>query len=216
LNADVIWDFHGRFGIPICQHYGSSETGAATNHVPAEVLAHPDSVGLPVVNVNVHVVGEDGAPLAAGKEGEVVVRSEAVAKGYVMGKPPGEVTLKNGEFWTGDLGVADGQGYLTVTGRIDEIINVGGFKVSPGEVVRVLEKFPAIREAAVMGVEDAIGGSVVYAAVSLDAVATESEILAYCHAHLADYKIPRRIDILDELPRGHSGTIRLPPTDDFR
>jgi long-chain acyl-CoA synthetase len=216
LNADFVRDFHARFGVPICQHYGSSETGAVTNHVPSEVLSHPDSVGLPMRDVELSVVGEDQVRVSVGEEGEIVVRSGAVAKGYIMGKPMGGTGFKSGEFWTGDLGVVDERGYLTVTGRKDEVINVGGFKVSPQEVTRVLEGYSAVREAAVVGVEDSIGGSIVYAAVSLDGAATESEIVAYCHNHLADYKIPRRIMIMDELPRGPTGKIKLSETDIVR
>jgi len=213
LHADFVRAFNDRFGVPLCQHYGSSETGAATNHVPSEVLAHPDSVGLPVKNVTVAVVGDDQQPLPPGAEGEIVVRSDAVALGYIMGKPEGGIGLKNGEFRTGDLGVIDDDGYITVMGRKDDVINVGGLKVSPHEVTRVLEGFPAVREAAVVGVEDPIGGRVVYAAVSLDGPATEQEIITYCQRHLADYKVPRRIEIMDELPRGPSGKIKLRATD---
>jgi len=213
LSADFIRAFHDRFGVPICQHYGSSETGAATNHVPSEVLAHPASVGLPMRNVQLAIIDEAGQPVPSGTEGEVVVKSGAVAQGYVMGQPEGRVVLRNGEFRTGDLGIIGEDGYVYVTGRKDELINVGGFNVSPHEVTQVLESFPAVREAAVIGVRDAIGGSVVYAAVSLDSFATEQEILTHCRQHLADYKVPRRIDIITELPRGPSGKIKLRPAD---
>jgi len=213
LSADFINEFHDRFAVPICQHYGSSETGAATNHVPSEVLTRPGSVGLPMRNVELEIVDEAGRSLPAGKEGEVVVRSGAVSKGYIMGEPEGRAVLQDGAFWTGDLGIIDESGYLTVTGRKDQVINVGGLKVSPYEVAHVLESFPAVREAAVVGVTDTIGGSVVYAAVSLDSPATEQEILTYCRQHLADYKIPRRIDVMTELPRGPSGKIQLRAAD---
>lgn len=213
LSADFIRAFHGRFGVPICQHYGSSETGAATNHVPSEVLAHPASVGLPMRNVELAIIDEAGQPVPSGTEGEVVVKSGAVAQGYIMGQPADRVVLKDGEFRTGDLGMIGEDGYLYVTGRRDEVINVGGFNVSPYEVTQVLERFPAVREAAVIGVRDAIGGSVVYAAVSLDSPATEQEILRHCQQYLADYKVPRRIDIMTELPRGPSGKVRLREAD---
>jgi long-chain acyl-CoA synthetase len=213
LDANFIRSFYDKFAVPICQHYGSSETGAATNHVPSEVLRRPDSVGLPVKNVEVEILDEAGQVLPRETEGEVVVKSSAVALGYIMGEPEGRTVIESGTFWTGDLGFIDDGGYLVVTGRKDAVINVGGLKVSPHEVIGVLESFPAVREAAVIGVKDEIGGSVVYAAVSLEGSASEQEILRYCRQHLADHKVPRRIDIMPNLPRGPSGKIRLRQAD---
>ena len=113
----------------------------------------------------------------------------------------------------GDRGLMDRDGFLNVTGRMDDMINVGGFKVSPLEVTHALQRCSKVREVAVLGVKDPYGESVVYAAVTLTGPATEQELLAFCHTQLADYKVPRRIEILKDLPRGSSGKIRIRPED---
>lgn len=213
LAADVVTAFSDRFRAPICQHYGSSETGAVTNHVPSEVLRRPASVGRPIDGVRVVVAEPDGAPLKAGEEGEVVVESGAVANGYVLGAPPGPSPFRDGAFWTGDVGRFDADGFLTVLGRLDALINVGGLKVSPAEVAATLEGHPAVREAAVVGVPDGQGDEVPYAVVALSGSAEESELLRHCSGALAEYKVPRRIEIRDELPRTASGKVRLTAED---
>lgn len=209
LRPDRIEAFNARFRAPICQHYGSSETGAVANHVPSAVLERLDSVGRPVENVQVEILDADGRPLPVGAEGEVVVRSEVVAPGYLMGGVSDASRFQGDRYRTGDLGRLDADGFLQLSGRVDQVINVGGFKVSPHEVIQVLEQVPAVREAAVVGVEDALGEEVVYAAVTLKAPTTEREILEFCRSRLSDYKIPRRIEIRDEMPRGPSGKIRF-------
>jgi acyl-CoA synthetase (AMP-forming)/AMP-acid ligase II len=202
LAAEVVTAFADRFGAPICQHYGSSETGAVTTHVPSEVLRRPESVGRPMTGVEVTIV-----------DGEVVVESAAVAEGYVLGAPPGNSPFRAGSFWTGDLGSMDADGFLTVLGRRDALINVGGLKVSPAEVAATLERHPAVREAAVVGLPDGQGDELPYAVVELSAPADESELLAFCNGTLAEYKLPRRIEIRDSLPRTAAGKVRLTAED---
>lgn len=213
MSPETIASFSKKYGMPICQHYGSSETGAVTTHVPSEVLGRPGSVGVPMRNVEVKILGEGGEELKHGEVGEVVVRSAAIAEGYVMGAPPGPSPFSGGAYRTGDLGTTDAQGFLYLSGRKDRIINVGGFKVSPEEVRQVLERFPAVREAVVLGVKDSSGEEVVYAVVTLRRAASEEEMLRYCQERLAEYKVPRRIEIRDELPRGPSGKVVLRPDD---
>ena len=209
LAPETVLAFSDRFGVPICQHYGSSETGAVTTHLPSEVLGRPASVGRPMAGVQVSVVDVDGGPLPPGADGEVVVSSGAVARRYVIGAPPGPSPLGSGEFQTGDLGCMDPEGFLTLAGRSDAMINVGGFKVSPTEVAATLERHPAVHEAAVLGVPDGRGEEVVFAAVALSGSVDESELLAFCRGGLAEYKVPRRIEIRDALPRTASGKVRL-------
>ena len=209
LDARTIVQFTERFGQPICQHYGASEVGGVTLQTPDDVLAHPDSVGRPMRNVSVRVVDPAGRTLGPCEAGEVVVRSGAVALGYVMGGPPGRSPLAGDSYAMGDLGVLDREGFLTVQGRLDDLINVGGFKVSPAEVRRVLDGHPSVRESAVTGHRDGRGEVTVYAMVSLRAPATEIELIRYCQELLAEYKVPRRIDVRAELPRGPSGKVVL-------
>lgn len=209
LAADVVLAFAERFRAPICQHYGSSETGAATNHVPGEVLARPASVGRAMHGVEVFVTAPDGSRLEAGEEGDVVVSSAALARGYALGAPPGPAPFRGEGFWTGDVGRLDADGFLTLLGRRDAVINVGGFKVSPEEVAAALERHPAVREAAALGLANDAGEQVVCAAVALSSPVGEAELVAFCSALLADYKVPRRIRVLDALPRTPAGKVRL-------
>jgi long-chain acyl-CoA synthetase len=198
LGPETITGFHERFRAVICQHYGSSETGAVTTHVPTEVLARPASVGRAMTGVQITL-----------DDGEVVVTSNAVASRYVLGAPPDSTPLGGGVFRTGDLGRLDAEGFLTLLGRKDALINVGGLKVSPAEVAAALQRHPAVREAAVLGVPDGRGEEVVYAAVALSRPADEAELLTFCRSTLADYKVPRRIEIREALPRTPSGKVRL-------
>ena len=211
LYPDLIAAFYEKFNVPICQHYGSSETGAATTHLPQAVLDHPASVGVAMKNVTVLIVDEQGRELPAGQKGEVVVRSEAVAGGYAMGPVAESSPFTDGAFRMGDIGHLDADGFLYLHGRKDALINVGGLKVSPDEVTMVLESCPAVREAAVIGVRDAMGEEIVYAAVALRSALSEKELLAFCSSRLANYKVPRRLDIFEKLPRGPSGKIKIDP-----
>jgi acyl-CoA synthetase (AMP-forming)/AMP-acid ligase II len=208
LSAESCAQFLDRFGVPICQHYGSSETGAVTTHVPAEVPGRPSSVGRVMAGVDVSIV-DDGGPVASGAEGEVVVASDAVARSYVLGAPPGPSPLLNGVFRTGDIGCLDSSNFLTLVGRRDAMINVGGLKVSPVEVAATLERHAAVDEAFALGFPDGKGEEVVYAAVVLSRPVGEDELLVFCRDALAEYKVPRRIEIRDSLPRTAAGKVRL-------
>lgn len=213
LPPSLILAFHERFGAPICQHYGSSEAGAVATHVPGAVLGRLDSVGRAQADVTITIVGDNGRALPPGTEGEVVVQSPAVASGYVMGAPSASA-LYGGRCRMGDTGVLDADGFLRVRGRKDELINVGGLKVSPLEVQQVLERHPHVREAAVVGIPGAAEGEqVVCAVVVLRHRAAEAELIEWCREQLAEYKVPRRIDIQDELPRGPTGKVRLTAAD---
>jgi acyl-CoA synthetase (AMP-forming)/AMP-acid ligase II len=208
LAPEVVTEFLGRFGAPICQHYGSSETGAVTTHLPSEVGSRPGSVGKPMSGVEVSVIA-GGQAVTPGSEGEVVVESNAVAQRYVLGAPSGQSPLHDGAFRTGDLGRMDSDGFLTLVGRRDAMINVGGLKVSPAEVSATLERHLAVREAAVLGLPDGRSEEVVYAVVALSEPVAEDELIEFCREALAEHKVPRRIEIRDELPRTATGKVRL-------
>ena len=200
LSADLIRTFASRFGAPICQHYGSSETGAVANHQPDQVLVRPESVGRAIGGVSVRVADDTG---------ELVVEGPAVAIGYALGGPAGATPLAAGAFRTGDLAEIDADGFIRIHGRRDSVINVGGLKVSPQEVSDALERHPAVRQAAVVGVPDARGEQLVTAAVVLARAVPDAELIAHCAGELAEHKIPRRIVVCDALPVGPSGKVRL-------
>jgi acyl-coenzyme A synthetase/AMP-(fatty) acid ligase len=143
----------------------------------------------------------------------VAVSSAAVASGYIMGAPEDRNPFRNGQYLTGDLGCIDADGFLTIKSRLDQLINVGGLKVSPVEVQHVLECHPGVREAGVVGFSDEAGGIVITAYVVPQQAVTQGELQTWCCDRLADYKIPKRIHFIDELPRGPTGKVRLRPSD---
>ena len=200
LAPETVTEFMDRFGAPICQHYGSSETGAVTTHLQSEVPARPASVGRPMSGVEVSLV-EDGRPVPPGSEGEVVVTSGAVARGYVLGAPDGRSPLGDGTFRTGDIGRLDADGFLTLVGRRDAMINVGGLKVSPAEVVGNSGAASGSRRGCGARLSGRRDEEVVYAVVSLSEPADEVELVEFCRESLAEHKVPRRIEIRDALPR---------------
>ena len=198
LAPELVGAFSDRFAVPICQHYGASEAGGVTTHVPSEALRLPSSVGRAMTGVRIEI-----------EDGEVVVSGPALAVGYLSGAPNGLSPLRDGRFHTGDLGSLDEDGFLTLGGRRDALVNVGGLKVSPLEVQWALERHPAVRDAGVLGRDDGSGGRYVHAVVALAGDATERELIAHCRRELAEHKVPRRIEFREALPRTTSGKIRL-------
>lgn len=195
---------HERLRVAVCQHYGSSETGAAANHRPDEVLRRPGSVGVAVEGVELRIVGDGGETLPPGQEGEIVICSEAVASGYVTDEGTAAAAFSRVDdrrtaYRTGDVGVLDEDGFLFWRGRRDQVINVGGLKVYPAEVTQVLERCPGVSGARVVAARDPRGEEVVHAVVTLSQSIREQDILAYCRQHLADYKVPRRIEIAESI-----------------
>ena len=157
-------------------------------------------MGRAIGGVEVHVAADTG---------ELVVQGAAVASGYVLGGPEGATPLAGGSFRTGDLAEIDAGGFIRILGRRDSVINVGGLKVSPQEVSEALERHPAVRQAAVVGVPDGRGDQLVTAAVVLAHAVPDGELIAHCSGELAEHKVPRRIVVLEALPVGPTGKVRL-------
>ena len=198
---------HERLGVPVCPFYGSSEAGAATIHVPAGVVERPDSVGRALDGVEVRILDDQGRPLPAGVEGEVAIRSHAVARGYVTDEPAVRESFLLGqdgavEYLTGDLGVIDDAGFLFLHGRLDRMINVGGLKVYPREVVHVLEQCPGVSGARVFSGRDQGGEEFVQAMVTLSQPTQGQDILVFCRRNLADRGTVRwiRLGLASEIP----------------
>ncbi|MFH1177451.1 MAG: class I adenylate-forming enzyme family protein [Acidobacteriota bacterium] len=201
--------FHAATGHKVHVFYGASECGGITYDRGASPCHREGEVGTAMERVTVEVAGETGAPLPAGNSGRVRVRSRAVALATVP--PPEEPgTLGNGVFLTGDLGVLDERGGLTLTGRVAELLNVAGKKVHPEEVRRALAAIPGVRDVAVAGLPDERRGDLVAALVALEPGSnlTVGLLLAACRASLASYKVPRRIALVDELPTSDRGKLR--------
>ena len=155
------------------------------------------------------IFDESDHELPFGEQGEIVIRGDGVMQGYWNRPEESKVALRGGWLHTGDVGRMDQDGYVYITDRVKDMINVSGFKVWPAEVEQYLYKMPGIQEVAVYGVPAVPQGEQVAAAVVLKPGATVSadDIIAYCRENIAAYKVPARIDLVAELPKSASGKI---------
>lgn len=203
------------FGAYIHNIYGLTETSSPSHGVPLGVRAPVDatsgalSVGVPVFNTVVRVVGEDGEDLPVGEVGEFVTSGPQVVKGYWNKPDKTAESIPGGALKTGDVGFMDSDGWFYVVDRKKDMINASGYKVWPREVEDVLYTHPAVREAAVIGVPDEYRGETVKAYVSLQDGATvdTAELVEFCKEQMAAYKYPREVEIVCELPKTVTGKI---------
>jgi len=197
-----------RFGVPVVEAYGMTEAShqMASNPLPPGER-RPGTVG-PPAGADVAVVDEDWRSVPAGVAGEVAVRGPGVVDGYLDNPAANAASFRDGWFRTGDLGRLSVDGYLTLDGRLKELINRGGEKIAPREVDEVLLSHPGVREAVAYGVPDAKWGEVVHAAVVVDDALSADELRAFCSDRLAAFKVPRRVHIVVEIPKGPTGKVQ--------
>jgi acyl-CoA synthetase (AMP-forming)/AMP-acid ligase II len=186
--------------------YGLTEFGAVTATPRGDRGRHLGSVGLPLPGVEVRIVSPDGAALSPGEVGRVTVGGTGPVRSY-LGQAETSETWVDGWLLSGDLGYLDGDGHLWIVGREKEVIIRGGHNVVPGEVEAALFEHPAVTEAAVSGVAHAVLGEDVAAWVVLRYSTPVDELRAFLLERLADYKVPRRISVVDVLPRNESGKV---------
>jgi len=158
--------------------------------------------------VEIAILTDKGELLSAGAVGEVSIKGPNVFGGYEGNPEANATSFTNGWFRTGDQGFLDEDGYLTLVGRIKELINRGGEKISPREIDEVLLTHPAVAEACCFGIEDRVYGEEVAAAVVLSEPATEAELKAHCRETLSDFKCPKAIYIVEAIPRTATGKIQ--------
>jgi acyl-CoA synthetase (AMP-forming)/AMP-acid ligase II len=207
LAPAVLANLEQRFGAPVLEAYGMTEAAHQVASNPLPPLPHkPASVGFGT-GVEIAIIDGTGKRLAANAAGEVVVRGPSVMNGYRDNPEANTAAFIDGWFRTGDIGVLDSDGYLSLTGRIKEMINQGGEKISPEEIEAVLLEHPAVAEAAAFGVADAKYGEEVWAAVVLKGDADADALKAFCRARLADFKVPKQIRIVSALPKNATGKI---------
>jgi acyl-CoA synthetase (AMP-forming)/AMP-acid ligase II len=208
LAPTTMAELERRFGVPVLEAYGMTEAShqIATNPLPPAVRK-PGTVGLGS-NVEIGIMDTEGHLLPAEAQGEVVIRGANVIAGYEDNPEANATSFSNGWFRTGDEGVADKQGYLKLIGRIKELIVRGGEKISPLEIDQVLQLHPAVAAVATFGVPHHVYGEEVAAAVELRTPATEQELISFCHDHLADFKCPKKIHIVERIPRTATGKIQ--------
>ena len=208
LPPSVMHDLEEQVGVPVLEAYGMTEAAhqMASNPLPPGTRL-PGSVG-PGTGVDVAIMDEAGVLLSTGGKGEVVIRGANVTLGYEANAEANQSSFTNGWFRTGDEGIVDANGYLTLTGRIKELINRSGEKISPREIDEVLLDHPAVAEAVAFGIPHPTHGEEPSAAVVLEGEATPAELVAYCKTRLADFKCPRVIHIVEQIPRGATGKLQ--------
>ncbi len=210
LPPPVMHALEDLFGAPVIESYGMTEAAhqMASNQLPPGTRK-AGSVGV-AAGPEVAIMDSDGKLLAQGETGEVVIRGDNVTKGYENNPQANESAFTNGWFRTGDQGVLDEGGFLTITGRLKEIINRGGEKIAPLEVDNVLMEHDAVAQAVTFAMpHDKLGEDVAAAVVLRDgADADEKTLRGFVAEHLADFKVPRRIVILDEIPKGATGKLQ--------
>jgi acyl-CoA synthetase (AMP-forming)/AMP-acid ligase II len=208
LAPATLAQLEDRFGAPVLEAYAMTEASHQMTSNPLPPAVHkPGSVGRGA-NVDVAIMDEAGNLLPAGSQGEVVVRGPNVTRGYHNNPEANAAAFTNGWFRTGDRGILDGEGYLTLVGRIKELINRGGEKISPLEVDAALLSHPAVAEAAAFAAPDPKYGEEVHAAVVAKADITVDDLQAYCRSRLADFKVPKVIHLVKELPKGPTGKVQ--------
>jgi long-chain acyl-CoA synthetase len=200
--------FAAAFGVVVLNGYGQAEIGEVVGWTAADAKAHPEklgAVGRPHAGVDVRIVGDDGAVLAPGAVGELLVRPPRMAAGYADGSSLDDRIDADGFVHTGDLARVDDDGFVWIEGRVGDVINRGGSKVFPDHVEEVLRLSPHVRDAAVVGVPDERLGEVPVAFVVGDA--DPAELDALCREHLVAYKVPVAFHRVDALPRSEVGKI---------
>jgi len=210
IPPQVIAELEKVFNCPLIESYGMTEAShqMASNPLPPAKRI-PGSVGI-AAGPEVAIMDNDGNLLPAGAIGEVVIRGENVTLGYENNPKANTEAYTNGWFRTGDQGQMDADGYLTLTGRLKEIINRGGEKISPREVDEVIMDHPAVAQVVCFAIpHDKLGEEVGAAVVLKDGqAATDQEIRQFVAGRLADFKVPRKVLILPEIPKGATGKLQ--------
>ena len=208
LPGPVMQQLEAVFGAPLVESYGMTEAAHQMCSNPLAGPRKPGKVGLPA-GPEVAIMADDGTVLPQGSIGEVVIRGPNVTAGYDANPEANAKAFMNGWFRTGDQGLFDEDGFLLLTGRLKELINRGGEKVSPLEVDGVLSEHPAVAQALTFAIPHAKLGEEVGAAIVLrDGEAlTERELRDFVAVRLADYKVPRKVVFLPEIPKGATGKL---------
>lgn len=210
LLAETHREFEQRTGHRILERYGMSEAGMITSN-PYDGERRAGTVGFALPGVNVRVVDDADQPLPAGENGAIQVKGPNVFSGYWrMPEKTREEFTRDGWFRTGDVGMFDAEGYLSIVGRAKDLIITGGYNVYPKEIELLIDELPGVIESAVVGVPHADFGEAVTAVVVMrpDAERDEAAIIAVLKSQIAGYKVPKRVHFVDELPRNAMGKVQ--------
>jgi long-chain acyl-CoA synthetase len=208
VPAEVMKRFEERFRCLVIEGYGLSESTCRSTFNPPDERRRPGSCGLPIGN-EMKVVDDEDQEVADGQLGEIVLRGENILKGYFKNPEATERAFRNGWFHTGDVGYRDPEGFFYIVDRKSDMIIRGGENIYPREIDEVLYQHPAIAAAAAIGIPDELYGEEVAAFVILKEgwAATEEEVIGFCRERLADYKCPKTVRFVKDIPKGPTGKL---------
>jgi len=194
-------------GCPIAEGYGLTETSPVLCFNPIG-NSRPDSIGIPVPGTEIRIVDDEGVPVAPGERGEIIARGPQVMKGYWNRPDETEKSIKDGWFYTGDVAYMDEEAYFHIVDRKKDMILVSGFNVYPNEIEDCIAMLDQVQESAVIGVPDEKSGEAVQAYVVLrESGLSAKDIRDHCKRELAAYKVPRKIEFRDDLPKTPVGKV---------
>jgi long-chain acyl-CoA synthetase len=208
VPAEVMKKFEETFNCPVVEGYGLSESTCRSTFNPPDERRRPGSCGLPIGN-EMKVFDDNDGEVADGELGEIVLRGENILKGYYKNPEATADAFRNGWFHTNDVGYRDREGYFFIVDRKSDMIIRGGENIYPREIDEVLYQHPAIAAAATIGVPDQLYGEEVAAFVVLKegTKVSEEDLIVHCQKELADYKCPKTIRIVKDIPKGPTGKL---------
>ena len=209
LPVEILRGFEDKFGCVILEGYGLSETSPVASFNHPDRVRKPGSIGTPIEGVQMRLIDDEGNTVPDGETGEIAIRGHNVMKGY-WGKPEATAeAITDGWFRTGDMARVDEDGYYYIVDRKKDLIIRGGYNVYPREIEEILHEHPAVAEVAVIGLPHAELGEEIGAAVALKpgARASAEELRAFARDRVAAYKYPRRVWLVEALPKGPTGKI---------
>ena len=214
LLTETFHQFQARCGHTILERYGMSETNMNTSN-PLEGERKPGTVGPPLPGVLLKIVDEGGHEVLTNDIGNLQVKGPNVFSGYWrMPEKTSEDFTSDGFFITGDKAIIDGDGYVSIVGRSKDLIICGGLNVYPKEVEMVIDDIPEVKESAIIGAPDPDFGEVVIAIVVIEDNCSahndflEKKVISFCKTQLANFKIPKRVEVVKSLPRNAMGKVQ--------
>jgi acyl-CoA synthetase (AMP-forming)/AMP-acid ligase II len=207
LHPDERADVMARLCPGFINYYGSTEGGGVSVLMPHHPADKASSVGATVFGVDLEIVDQDHTPVTAGEIGRIRYRGPGIPEGFFRDTEASKASFRDGWFYPGDLGRLDADGFLHLAGRADDVIIRGGVNVYPAEIEETLLAHPMVRDAVVLGIPSAELGADIAAFVVAAPEAGAAALIAHCRDRLAPYKVPRSIDIIDELPKTALGKV---------
>jgi len=208
VPAEVMKRFEETFNCLVVEGYGLSESTCRSTFNPPDQRRRPGSCGVPIGN-EMRVVDEEDRDVPDGSLGEIVLRGENILKGYYKNPEATATAFRNGWFHTGDIGYRDADGFYYIVDRKSDMIIRGGENIYPREIDEVLYQHPTVAAAAAVGVPDELYGEEVAAVIVLKegATSSEQEVIEFCKARLADYKCPKTVHFVHDIPKGPTGKL---------